>query len=195
MTTSRICLDVAGQISWHRGTGAGTQFGVVFAELAEGETEGVQRFLAAANRKRGRPMSPSSPDNGDPRAPGGEAAAAATAVRRRRNSTTGCGASTPSRRATFPRRRHHLRHHRRRSPVVAKVAVFVALAALAVLLLRAFVIQPFAVPGDAMSPTLQAGDRILVIKSGLFEGPSTAARSSSSAAAVPALYRGRRQRR
>jgi signal peptidase I len=41
----------------------------------------------------------------------------------------------------------------------------------AVLLLQSYVIQPFAVPGNAMSPTLQAGDRILVLKSGLLEGP------------------------
>jgi signal peptidase I len=60
---------------------------------------------------------------------------------------------------------------RRRSPLLVKAAVFVALAALAVLLLQAFVIQPFAVPANAMSPTLQAGDRILVLKSGLLEGP------------------------
>jgi PilZ domain len=52
---SRICLDVAGQISWHRSNGAGTQhFGVAFGELANGETEGVQRLLAAAGGSRGR---------------------------------------------------------------------------------------------------------------------------------------------
>jgi PilZ domain len=50
---SRICLNVAGRISWHRGTGDGTHFGVAFGELANGETEGLQRFLAAASRKRG----------------------------------------------------------------------------------------------------------------------------------------------
>lgn len=59
----------------------------------------------------------------------------------------------------------------RRGPLLAKAAVFLALAALVVLLLRAFVIQPFAVPEDAMSPTLQPGDRILVLKLGLLEGP------------------------
>ena len=59
---------------------------------------------------------------------------------------------------------------RRRSPSLAKWAAFVALAALAVLLLQAFVIQPFAVPGDAMAPTLQSGDRILVLKSSLLAG-------------------------
>ncbi len=51
---SRICLDVPGRISWHRSTEGGTHFGVAFEELADGETEGVQRFLAAASRKRGQ---------------------------------------------------------------------------------------------------------------------------------------------
>jgi signal peptidase I len=69
-----------------------------------------------------------------------------------------------------PARTDHQQQHRR-GPLLAKVAAFVALAAFAVLLLQAFVIQPFAVPGDAMAPTLQAGDRILVLKSGLLEGP------------------------
>jgi signal peptidase I len=60
---------------------------------------------------------------------------------------------------------------RRYGPPLAKAAVLVAVAALAVLLLQAFVIQPFSVPGDTMAPTLQPGDRILVLKSGLLEGP------------------------
>jgi PilZ domain len=51
--TSRICLDVGGRISWHETTGAGSRFGVAFDELADGETEGVQRLLVAAGRKRG----------------------------------------------------------------------------------------------------------------------------------------------
>jgi PilZ domain len=49
----RICLDVVGRISWHQRIGAGTHFGVAFGELANGETEGIRRFLAAANTKRG----------------------------------------------------------------------------------------------------------------------------------------------
>jgi signal peptidase I len=60
---------------------------------------------------------------------------------------------------------------RRQGPLLVKVTVLLAMAALVALLLQAFVIQPFAVPGDAMTPTLQAGDRILVVKSGLLEGP------------------------
>ncbi len=51
MTTSRICLDVTGRISWRRSAGADTHFGVAFAELADGETDGLQRFLVAANGK------------------------------------------------------------------------------------------------------------------------------------------------
>jgi hypothetical protein len=47
----RICLDVTGQISWRRSAGADTHFGIAFAELAEGETEGLRRFLAAAQGK------------------------------------------------------------------------------------------------------------------------------------------------
>jgi signal peptidase I len=60
---------------------------------------------------------------------------------------------------------------RRQGPLLIKVTILLALAALAALLLQAFVLQPFAVPGDAMTPSLRAGDRILVVKSGLLEGP------------------------
>jgi signal peptidase I len=67
-----------------------------------------------------------------------------------------------------PARTDH--HQHRRGPILVKLVVFLALAALAVLLLQAFVVQPFAVPGDAMSPSLQPGDRILVLKSGPLEG-------------------------
>jgi signal peptidase I len=62
------------------------------------------------------------------------------------------------------------RHQRRRRPFLAKAAAFLVLAAAAVLLLQAFVMRPFAVPGDGMSPALQAGDRILVLKSGPLAG-------------------------
>ncbi len=60
--------------------------------------------------------------------------------------------------------------HRRRG-LLAKMAGFVIVAALAVLLLQTFVIAPFAVPGDAMAPTLRAGDRVLVLKWGLLADP------------------------
>ncbi len=49
----RICLDVAGRISWHRSTIADTRFGVFFGRLDDGEIEGVQRFIAAACSRRG----------------------------------------------------------------------------------------------------------------------------------------------
>ena len=62
------------------------------------------------------------------------------------------------------------RQHRHRA-ILAKLAVFVAVAAVAVTLLQAFVVQPFTVPGDAMAPTVQPGDRILVLKWGLLESP------------------------
>jgi signal peptidase I len=62
------------------------------------------------------------------------------------------------------------RQARRRGPFLAKLAIFLVAAALIVLLLQAFVIQPFGVPGNAMAPTLKSGDRILVLKSGLLEG-------------------------
>ncbi len=53
VATSTICLDVAGRISWYRGSEAGSQFGVVFGELADGETEGARQFLTAVRRRRG----------------------------------------------------------------------------------------------------------------------------------------------
>jgi hypothetical protein len=53
VTTSRICLNVAGRIRWHCSTGDGTHFGVVFGQLDDGETEGIQRFIAAACSRRG----------------------------------------------------------------------------------------------------------------------------------------------
>ncbi len=49
---SRICLGGAGRISWNRSIRAGTHFGVVFGELDEGETEGVQRFLVSSGRRQ-----------------------------------------------------------------------------------------------------------------------------------------------
>jgi signal peptidase I len=63
------------------------------------------------------------------------------------------------------------RQPHRRGSVLTKVFAFLAVVALAIVLLQAFVIQPFAVPGNAMSPTLGAGDRILVVKPALLAGP------------------------
>ena len=60
---------------------------------------------------------------------------------------------------------------RRHGPLATTLPVFLAVAVLAAGLLQAFVVQPFSVPGSAMAPTIQAGDRILVLKSGLLDGP------------------------
>jgi hypothetical protein len=52
-TTSRICLNVAGRIAWHRSVGASTHFGVAFEELTSRETDGLQWFLGVVCSKRG----------------------------------------------------------------------------------------------------------------------------------------------
>ena len=70
-----------------------------------------------------------------------------------------------------PIRPDRQRRPRRHGPLLAKVAALLVVAALAAWLVPAFLVQSFSVPGAAMSPTLQAGDRILVAKSGLLEGP------------------------
>ena len=72
----------------------------------------------------------------------------------------------PARRArrVLPRRRY------RRRLVVRWILVLVV-AGLAALVLRMSVFQPFSVPSAAMVPTLQMGDRILVVKSSGLAGP------------------------
>lgn len=70
---------------------------------------------------------------------------------------------------TRPDRRR--RRPRRLGPLLAKVAVLVTVAALATWLLQAFVARPFSVPGKAMAPTLQPGDRLLVANSRPLTGP------------------------
>lgn len=108
---------------------------------------------------------------GSSRRMGGEAPAAAAAVRLPEEldyRLRGIGAEPPDQVPVTLSQPD--RHQRGRGAFLVKTAVFVALAALAVLLLQAFVIQPFAVPGNAMSPTLKAGDRILVVKAGLLAG-------------------------
>ena len=50
-TTTRICLDVPGRISWERSTSAGVHFRIVFDELPGAQTDGVRRFLAAASSR------------------------------------------------------------------------------------------------------------------------------------------------
>jgi signal peptidase I len=114
-------------------------------------------------------MSPAPAENGNP--PGVVAARQVTATRSPAELDYRLRGLHAEPTADVPATPARADHHRLRGPAVAKLAAFAGLAALALLLLRAFVIQPFAVPGDAMSPTLQAGDRILVIKSGLLGGP------------------------
>jgi signal peptidase I len=70
---------------------------------------------------------------------------------------------------TRPDRRR--RRPRRLGRLLAKVAVPFVVAALAAWLLQAFVAEPYSVPGTAMAPSLEPCDRILVVKSGLFENP------------------------
>ncbi len=72
--------------------------------------------------------------------------------------------------STAPTRPDRRRRPRRHGPFLAKVAVLLVVAALAAWLVPAFLVQSFSVPSAAMAPTLQAGDRILVAKSGLLEG-------------------------
>jgi hypothetical protein len=50
---SRLCLDVAGRISWQYHNGDGMDFGVALGQLADDETEGVRRLLTLARKKAG----------------------------------------------------------------------------------------------------------------------------------------------
>jgi len=63
------------------------------------------------------------------------------------------------------------RRPRRLGPLLIRVGVPLVAAALVAWLLQAFVVQPFSVPGTAMTPALQPGDRIMVDKSSLLENP------------------------
>jgi signal peptidase I len=118
-------------------------------------------------------VSTSAFDNGDPPAgmAGGGAATRTTVVRSPQELDHRLRGLHSELTDDFPapsaRTDHHQHRHGR---LLAKVAVFVAVAAVAVLLLQAFVIQPFSLPGDAMSPSLKSGDRLLVLKSGLLRG-------------------------
>jgi signal peptidase I len=55
--------------------------------------------------------------------------------------------------------------------VGAELVAIAAVAALAVWLLQAFVVQPYLVTGATMAPAIQAGDRILILKAGALVGP------------------------
>jgi signal peptidase I len=63
------------------------------------------------------------------------------------------------------------RIRRRHMPIIVEVAALAAVAVLALWLLQAFVVQPYAVPGATMTPAIQAGDRILIVKAGPLVGP------------------------
>jgi signal peptidase I len=67
-----------------------------------------------------------------------------------------------------PKNEFRLRRRRRRL-IGWAVALTVAIAV--ALLLRATVVEPFSVPSRGMVPTLQVGDRIVVVKSSLLAGP------------------------
>jgi len=69
------------------------------------------------------------------------------------------------------RRRRDASDRRRRRRLLAKWGVVLTVATLVAVLLRVTVVQPFSVPSTAMAPTLQAGDRVLVVKSSLLTGP------------------------
>lgn len=62
-------------------------------------------------------------------------------------------------------------HRRRRRRFLLRWVVVLMMATVVAVLLRALVVQPFSVPSAAMSPTLQAGDQILVVKSSLLAKP------------------------
>ncbi len=71
--------------------------------------------------------------------------------------------------STRPARKVRPRSRRRRRLLVKWVLVL-TVATLAAVFLRVSVFQPFSVPSAAMVPTLQVGDRILVVKSGRLAG-------------------------
>jgi signal peptidase I len=60
---------------------------------------------------------------------------------------------------------------RKRRRLLIEWLVVLAVAAAVAVLLRAFVVQAFFVPSPSMVPTLQVGDRILVVKTTLLTGP------------------------
>jgi signal peptidase I len=64
-------------------------------------------------------------------------------------------------------------HRRRRRRLLLQWALVLAVALAVAVFLRLSVIEPFSVPSSAMMPTLSAGDRILVLKTGLLVGPIT----------------------
>src|SRR5580692_3706648 len=80
----------------------------------------------------------------------------------------GHSAPLPPARQTPLRNRVGRRSRRR---LAMKWAVVVVVATVAAVVVRIYVALPYSVPSTAMLPTLQAGDRILVVKSRLLAGP------------------------
>ena len=64
------------------------------------------------------------------------------------------------------KRSHAIRHRRRRARRILEWVSVVLLAVVAAVLVRTLVFQAFFVPSGSMLPTLQVGDRIIVVKLG-----------------------------
>jgi signal peptidase I len=71
---------------------------------------------------------------------------------------------------TVPVRNNQVRNRRRRRLIIGWVMI-AAMATGVSLLLRATVLEPFSVPSAGMAPTLQTGDRIIVLKSRFLADP------------------------
>ena len=69
-------------------------------------------------------------------------------------------------------RRLHRRRPRRRSGrrLALEWMIVIVFAVIVAICLRTFVVQAFFVPSASMEPTLQVGDRILVVKAGWLAG-------------------------
>jgi signal peptidase I len=78
-------------------------------------------------------------------------------------------AEGPLRPVRPPRKEQPSRRRRRR--LLIQWAVAATAAVIVALLLRATVVQPYSVPSSSMVPTLQVGNRILVVKSRFLSGP------------------------
>jgi signal peptidase I len=68
-------------------------------------------------------------------------------------------------------RKHHPSMRRKRRRLLTQWAIVLAAATLVVVLLRVFVVQPYAVRSASMVPTLQPGTNVLVVKSPRLTGP------------------------
>jgi signal peptidase I len=73
--------------------------------------------------------------------------------------------------AAAPRISAKSKRRRKRRRLLVEWLVVLVVAGVVAVLLRAFVVQAFYVPSPSMVPTLDVGDRILVIKTTLLTGP------------------------